>query len=133
MNSAVASVTNNEGIAMIAMNPTTGSTVVVGVVEASPETAGKTAQDLLNSQVAELQQGLKTAGIDHMSTDAEVTFNGFARTLPANFTTMKIGDQQLVLGMACAEKDGSFLDIVAMGTSEEEVQNSFTAFKATAE
>jgi len=133
MNTAVTSVTNNEGLAMIATNPTTGAMVIVGVVEASPETAGKTAQDQLNSQVEELQEGLKTAGIDHMSTDAEVTFNGLTRTLPANFTTMEIAGQKLVLGMAVAEKEGSFLDIVAAGTSEEEVQNSFTAFRAAAE
>ena len=132
MNSVVSSVTGNEGVDMIATNADGSTAVIVGIVEPSSETSGKTAEDFLKTQVDQLTQAMQGGNYAYTSTDAEITFNGMTRTLPANIASITVEGQTLVMGQAAAEKEGYFLDIAVVSTSEDAVMKTFEAFKAIA-
>lgn len=132
MNSIVSSVTGSEGVDMIATNADGSTAVIVGIVEPSSETSGKTAEDFLKTQVDQLTQAMQGGNYAYTSTDAEITFNGMTRTLPANIASITIEGQTLVMGQAAAEKEGYFLDIAVVSTSEDAVMKTFEAFKAIA-
>ena len=132
MNSVVSSVTGNEGVDMIATNADGSTAVIVGIVEPSSETSGKTAEDFLKTQVDQLTQAMQGGNYAYTSTDAEITFNGRTRTLPANIASITVEGQTLVMGQAAAEKEGYFLDIAVVSTSEDAVMKTFEAFKAIA-
>jgi len=115
---------------MIAAAPDGATSVIVALAEPSSATTGKTAADFLKTQVDDMQKALQ-GNFSYTSNDAEITFNGLTRTLPANITTMTIEGASLTLGQAVAEKDGYFLDIIVVGASEDDVLNAFKAFRAT--
>ena len=132
MNTPAANVTMGEGVDMVATSADGATSVLVGIVEPSAQTTGKTAEDLLKSQTEELQKSLE-GNYTYTSEEADITFNGMTRTLPASITKVTMEGKSIVLGMAVAEKEGYFLDVVVTGTSEDDVVNAFKNFKAISE
>jgi len=133
LNSPLSTTASADAVDMLAVSPTGSPTVMVAIIKPSSETSGKTAEDLLKAQVEEMQKGLEGSSYSYTSKEAEVTFNGLTRTLPANFTTITIEGTSIVMGQAVAEKDGYFMEIVVAGSTEDEVVNAFTNFKAVSE
>lgn len=133
INSPLSTTASADAVDMLAVSPTGSPTVMVAIIKPSSETSGKTAEDLLKAQVEEMQKGLEGSSYSYTSKEAEVTFNGLTRTLPANFTTITIEGTSIVMGQAVAEKDGYFMEIVVAGSTEDEVVNAFTNFKAISE
>jgi len=133
LNSPLSTTASADAVDMLAVSPTGSPTVMVAIIKPSSETSGKTAEDLLKAQVEEMQKGLEGSSYSYTSKEAEVTFNGLTRTLPANFTTITIEGTSIVMGQAVAEKDGYFMEIVVAGSTEDEVVNAFTNFKAISE
>lgn len=130
MNSVVTSAAGSENLDMVAVSSDGKTSVLIGIIEPSDATKGKTAQDILKAQADELTKALEGSNYAFESKEAEVTFDGLDRTLPANITTMTVEGTTIAIGQAVAEKDGYFLDIVAAGSSEDDVLNAFKAFKA---
>ena len=104
--------------------------VIVALVPSSSENAGKTADDMLKKQVEDLEQNIKGNNVSYTTNSAEVTFDGLDRTIPASITTMTADGSTLSIAEAIAEKDGNFLEIVAIGVNEDDVMNAFKGFKA---
>lgn len=130
MNSVVSSVTGSESMDMIAAASDGSAAVMVGVVEPSSATSGKTAEQFLQSQTEEMTKALEGSNFAYTSNSAEVTFNGLTRTLPANITSITVEGNTIVLGQAVAEKDGYFLDVIVTGASEDAVLKAFESFAA---
>jgi len=117
---------------MVAASSDGTTSVIVAVTEPGSETAGKTAEEFLKAQVAGMEAGLQ-GNYQFQTEDADITFDGMARKLPAAFTTITAGESTLVIGQAVAEKGGNYLDVVAIGVNEADVTDAFRAFKATSE
>ena len=132
-NGTIASATNGTSIDMVATNEAAGTSLIVAIVEPSDETAGKTAEDILKSQVDEMEKKLKDNNVSYTADEAEIEFNGLDRKLPANIATITQNGQELTIAQAVADKDGYFMDIVSLGTSKDEVLNSFSSFRSAAE
>ena len=128
----LASAAENASLDMIAGTPDGSNMVVVGIEEPNDTTAGKTAEEILAAQVQKMTETLE-GNFNYTSTDATITFNGLNREIPANITDLTINDAHLFLCQAVAEKDGAFLNIVTMGTSEEDATNVISHFKALSE
>ena len=132
-NGTIASATSGASIDMAATNEEAGASLIVAIVEPSNETAGKTAEDFLKGQVDEMEKNLKDNNVSYTADEAEIEFNGLDRKLPANVATITQNGQELTIAQAVAEKDGAFMDIVSLGTSKDEVLNSFSSFRSAAE
>ena len=132
MGGPLASAAENASIDMVATSPTTGTSVVIDIVEPNDTTAGKTAEEVLAAQVQKMTETLE-GNFNYTSNDATITFNGLNREIAANITDLTINDTHLFLCQAVAEKDGVFLYIVTMGTSEEDATNAISHFKALSE
>ena len=132
-NSALANAAGGASIDMAATNADGSAVVIVAIVEPGDETTGKTAEDYLKSQVADMEKGVKESSATYTSEEAEITFNGLDRKLPANIETITQGDQTLVIAQAVAEKEGYFMDVISMGIDKDEVVKTFESFRAIAE
>ena len=131
-NSLVASAAGSDAIDMVAMFSDGETSVVVALVERGAETAGMTAEKLLQAQTDQMHSSLNGT-YAYTTEDFDMTFDGMSRTLPGNITTVTENGKTLVIGQVVAEKNGNFLDVLATGSSEAAVKEAFTAFKATAD
>lgn len=133
MNSPVASAASSSAIDMVAVAADAKTAVIVALVEPGMAGTAKTAEEFLQAQVDAMTQSLAGSNYAYTSTSADITFNGMARTLPANIMNITADGNSLVIGQAVAEKDGYFLDVIVTGATEDDVTNAFKAFTATAE
>ncbi len=133
MNSFAASVAAGESVEMIATAPDGSASVIITLAEPTSATTAKTAEDFLKAQTEELQKGLQGSNYSYTSTDAQVTFDGLTRTLPANITSITVEGATLVIGQAVAETEGYFLDVIVVGANENDVMKAFEAFRAAVE
>lgn len=131
-NDAIAAASQGSEIDMVAMNAEKNQIVVVGVEAASEKTAGKTVEQYLEAEGEDLKVSLGN-NYSLTSTTGEVTFEGIERTLPATITTVDVNGVQLVIGQTAAEKDGSFFNAIAMGSSQEEVATALGCFSSAVE
>ena len=132
-NSPVANAANSDAIDMVATSADKASSVIVAIMKPGEVTTAKSAQEFLASQVEQMTSSLDGSNFSYTSNGATVTFDGLARELPANVTTVTVEGQTLVIGQAVAEKEGAFLDVLVTGKSEDEVMSAFKSFAATAE
>ena len=130
---SVMTITEGEAIDMLALSDDGKTGVIVGIVSPNEETKGMTADDMLKKQTEAFQNALKEANTSFTSSDAEVTFEGISRKIPASITTINAEGSTGVIGIAVAEQDGYFMDIMVTGTNEDDVLNAFKNFKATRE
>ena len=103
MNSVVTSAAGSENLDMVAVSSDGKTSVLIGIIEPSDATKGKTAQDILKAQADELTKALEGSNYAFESKEAEVTFDGLDRTLPANITTMTVEGTTIAIGQAVAE------------------------------
>ena len=128
-NGVVAAASENAEVDMAAVNADMSQIVVVGIETPNDKTAGMTAEQYLEAQEEQIKAGLGD-NYAFTSTTGEVTFNGIDRTLPALIMNIDVNGAKLVICQTVAEKDGAFLNAIAMGASEEEVTKAFEGFAA---
>lgn len=129
MNSLIATASANASLDMIAMKADQSQIVIASIEDASSATAGMTAEDYLDAQAKEIIAGLGD-NYSYTSDSATVTFNGIDRELPAVIMNINAGEMHLYIAQAVAEKDGAFLNVVAMGATQDEVTSAFGNFHA---
>ena len=130
MSTPLTSTANSDAVEMIAASSDGTTAVIVALIPPTNESAGKTAADVLKSQTDQLQASLQSGNFEFTSEDADITFNGLTRTLPANLITVTAEGKTACIAQAVAEKDGYFLDILVSGPSEDAVTGAFKSFKA---
>ena len=128
--SPIASVAKSEGFAMAAMSADGETAIAIAIAEPDDEAADMTAEGFLNAQTERLESSLE-GSYSYTTESVEITFSGMTRTLPANITTITENGKSLYIGQAVDEKGGTFLDVIAMGPSREDVETAFSAFVAT--
>ncbi len=131
-NSVIKSAASSSAIDMVATNADSTTSVILAIINPSDETAGKSAEDFLKAQTDQMVENLD-GNYAYTSNEAEVTFNGMDRKLPAMVTNITSEGNTMVICQAVAEKDGHFLNFLSVGTSEDEVLNAFKAFKSAME
>ena len=129
--SVIRSAASSSAIDMVATNADNTTNVILAVIDPSEETAGKSAEDFLKAQTDAMQEGLE-GNFSYVSDEAEITFNGIDRKLPAMLTTITENGKTLVVCQAVAEKDGHYLNFLSVGTTKDDVLDSFSSFRSVA-
>lgn len=132
INAIAATASENAELDMVATNAEQDQIVVVGIASPSAENADMTAEQYLESQEEEIKDGLE-GNYTYTSESATVTFDGIDRELPASIINLDLDGNQLAICQAVAEKDGHFLNAIAMGADQDEVTSSFKSFSAADE
>ena len=122
VNAQIASAAGNGEIDMVAASGDGTSLVIVTIEDA----AGQTADAHLEAAVDAI---LSSATGNHSYTSESATVSFGDRQLPASITKLATDGTEVWIGQACDGKDNYFFDITVLGTSEDSVMNTFSAFK----
>lgn len=131
-NEQIAAIAQGSEIDMIAKSSDGTSMVMVAIESPTAENAGQTAEAHLGAEVEHMTT-TATGVSSYESTGATIDFGNTGRSIPATVTHFSANGSEVWICQACADKEGHFLDITAIGPSEEAVTSTFSNFVGTAQ
>ena len=125
----VETATKEAELDMMALKADSSQLVVIDLETPNSTNSGMSAEQYLEAQVEKTKAGLDGT-YTYTTTSASMSFDGMTRELPAAVTNLDVNGAKLVICQVVDQKDGNFLNIIAMAGSEEEVTKTLENFKA---